>query len=452
MSSFLFDEFIGTPPAAWKQKIQVDLRGDDFNDNLLWKTKEGIVVKPFYTKEDRTNIEITAPENSFNICQKIVITNDIEANRNALDAIKKGANSIQFIANKKFNPEVVLKGLDKNYSTLYFLFNFLDERFVEEIEKLTSKNNTFFQIDIIGNLAATGNWFTSLKIDHNKLDKIIKICKNPISISADLYDNAGATIVQQLAYTLAQANEYINYYGIEIANKIHFKFSVGSNYFHEIAKLKAFRLLWESLLENYQVSSHKISTNIFTEPTQRNKTIYDYNVNMLRTTTECMSAILGGSNTVANNSYDAIYADSNNFGERISRNQLLILKEESGFKSAQKITEGSYYLETIIAQFAEKALDIFKQIEKGGGLLKQLKEGNIQRKIKESAAKEAYNFNTKKLVLVGTNLQQNKNEKVTNEFEKNPFVTKRNLKTIIIPIIKKRIAEDLEKERLKFNE
>ena len=202
------------------------------------------------------------------------------------------------------------------------------------------------------------------------------------------------------------------------------------------------------MLENYQVSSHKISTNIFTEPTQRNKTIYDYNVNMLRTTTECMSAILGGANSISNISYDNLYQKSNEFGERIARNQLLILQQESYLAEAQNIADGTYYIEKITSQLAENALDIFKTIEKGGGFLKQLKEGTIQRKISENAQKEAADFKTKKMVLLGTNLQVNSADKMKQNLELYPFVKQRNSKTLIAPIVRKRLAETIEKERL----
>jgi methylmalonyl-CoA mutase len=250
-----------------------------------------------------------------------------------------------------------------------------------------------------------------------------------------------------LAYSLAHANEYLNHFGAENAHKIHFQFSVGSNYFHEIAKLRAFRILWESLLNEYDVEG--ITGHLFVTPSARNKTIYDYNINMLRTTSECMSAILGGSNTISNSSYDSVYAESNEFGERISRNQLLILQQESGFKDAQNIAEGSYYIESLTEQMAEKALIIFKQIEKGGGFIKQLKEGNIQRKLKENSTKEEAQFRKNELILLGTNLQPNKENFMKGSLELDPFVKKRNIKTLFPPITRKRLSENLEKERLK---
>ena len=169
---------------------------------------------------------------------------------------------------------------------------------------------------------------------------------------------------------------------------------------------------------------------------------------MLRTTSECMSAILGGSNTISNISYDKLFHNSNEFGERISRNQLLILQQESYLAEAQQIADGTYYIEALTTQLAEKALEIFKLIEQGGGFLQQLKDGVIQRKIKESANKEQEQFDKVDLVLLGTNKIQNDKDLMKNDLEKNPFVKNRDEKTLIEPVIQKRLAEKLEQERL----
>ena len=446
MNTFLFNEFIGTSSAAWKQKIQADLKGADYNETLLWKTNEGITVKPFYSKEDRTNTKLNLPIKGFNICQTIFIDNEKIANSLALDALRRGATSIQFISKKPFNCSLLLQNIDINTILIYFRFQFLPSVFLVELSKSINPNKTFIQLDIIGNLAENGNWFINLNEDFRQLDLILKSNKNCVSVSSDLYQNAGATIVQELAYTLAHANEYLNYFGKDIADKIHFTFSAGSNYFFEIAKLRAFRILWRTLLNEYGQENSEV--HIFTQPSLRNKTLYDYNVNMLRTTTEYMSAILGGSNTVSSVSYDAMYHKSNEFGERIARNQLLILQQESYLQEAQNFADGTYYIESITHQLAEKALSLFKQIEKGGGFLKQLKAGIIQKKIAESVAKEEEDFHAKKIILLGTNMQPNKNDIMKNELDLYPFIKQRNIKTLIVPINRKRLSEIIEKERL----
>jgi methylmalonyl-CoA mutase len=194
--------------------------------------------------------------------------------------------------------------------------------------------------------------------------------------------------------------------------------------------------------------NHTFDCHIIATPTKRNKTLYDYNVNMLRTTTECMSAVLGGANSISNLPYDTLYHKDNEFGDRIARNQLLILKHESYFDKVSNPADGAYYIEALTEQLAEKALLLLKEIEEKGGFITQLIEGNIQKKISESASKEQELFDSGKEILLGTNKYPNKNDKMKHDLELFPFVKQKPRKTLIIPIIEKRLAEKLEQERL----
>mgnify|MGYP003484113610 FL=1 len=169
---------------------------------------------------------------------------------------------------------------------------------------------------------------------------------------------------------------------------------------------------------------------------------------MLRTTTECMSAILGGADAVENLNYDALFHKSNEFGSRISRNQLLVLKSESYLDKVNNPADGTYYIENLTQQLAEKALTLFKDIEANGGLITQLIEGTIQRKIAESATKEQALFDEGKEVLLGTNKYPNAQDKMANDLELFPFVKNNPRKTLISPIIERRLAENLEQQRL----
>ena len=169
-------------------------------------------------------------------------------------------------------------------------------------------------------------------------------------------------------------------------------------------------------------------------------------------TTECMSAILGGADAVANLPYDSLYHKDNEFGDRIARNQLLVLKHESYFDKVNNAADGSYYIETLTEQLAEKALLLFKEIEEKGGFITQLIEGNIQKKISESVAKEQELFDSGKEILLGTNKYPNKNDKMKHDLELYPFLKQNPRKTLITPIIEKRLAEKLEQERLSQEE
>ncbi len=448
MGNFITKEFPPVSAAAWKQKIQADLKGADYNETLLTKTHEGITIKPFYHADEFEKLNIPLSKEDFKICQKIVVSDEVETNSKAIDATNKGANALKFVAKKPFNAAFLFKNLLGKKIEFHFEFEFLSEDFINELAELLKNETVFYNIDIIGRLAKTGNWHKSLNDDFKLLEAIISKNKPAfiLGVNADIYQNAGANNVQQVAYALAVANEYLTRFGAEIAQKIQFNFAVGNNYFFEISKIRAFKYVYNLMLSQYNTNAN---AQIYAEPSLRNKTIYDYNVNLLRTTTESMSAILGGANTISNCAYDALFHDSNNFGDRIARNQLLILKEECYFKYGQKIVVNSYYIESITKQIAEKALDIFKEIEKGGGFLSQLKEGIIQRKIKENAQKEQAQFDAGELVLLGTNKYPNPQDKMKNDLQASPFVARNPQKTLIIPIIPTRLAEKLEQKRLK---
>lgn len=458
MSNFLFDEFEPVSSKQWKQKIQVDLKGADYNDALVWESNEGIKVKPFYHKDDFDFLNISPEKKRLSICQSIFVSDVKAANFLAKDAVKRGANSIEFEANETFDveqllKEVVIRSDIAESLKIYFKLNFLSQEFLYELIEKSSNFNIFLNIDIIGNLAKIGNWFNSDKEDHLVLESVFKkATKNTtvLSVDASLYQNAGANIVQQVAYALAHGNEYLNAYHNSVIQSdseesIQFSFSVSGNYFFEIAKLRAFEYLWQLLNNEFDGN---IKAKLFVKPSLRNKTLYDFNVNLLRTTTECMSAMLGGADVISNVSYDSLYHKKNEFGERIARNQLLILQEESYFKEASTIANGSYYIESLTKQIADKALELFKNIEKNGGFLKQLQGGTIQRKIEESAAKEQQQFDAGEIVLLGTNKHPNVEDKIKSDLELYPFVKTNPRKTAIKPIIAKRLAEKIEQERL----
>ena len=443
MSKKLFSDFEPVSAKAWKQKIQVDLKGADYNDTLVWQTNDGINVKPFYHQDTLENTLYIKPQ-TWSIGQIIFAQNANVANKKAINAIEKGTETIKFIIpNNKVSISELINNIDLNATNIQLELLFLDQNWISNIDQ-----NISIQVDPIHQLVKTGNWFSNL-------DKDLAAIKDTVAhtgcltIDATTYQNAGANNVQQIAYTVLHANEYFNIVDVSTIKKVVFNVAVGTNYFFEIAKLRALRALFDSIASEYNISATCVINAI---PSKRNKTIYDYNTNMLRTTTECMSAVLGGANTIFNLPYDAIYHKDNAFGERIARNQLLVLKNESYFNAVNNPSDGSYYIESLTNQLAENSLDLFKDIEANGGLLKQLKEGTIQKKIKESAAKEQQQFDEQKIILLGTNKHPNKEDKMKNDLELFPFVKTNPVKTLIEPIIEKRLAEKLEQERLKTEE
>jgi len=451
MKHSLFSEFDPISSKQWKQKIQFELKGEDYNDALIWNSTENIKVKPFYNQDDlQENLPVNPNANGFKICQNIFVFDLEKSIERALESIERGAESIIFtIEDEAIDVAKLLEKLPLETCEIYFNLNFISVNYISKIETIAKSRNAkiYYNLDPIGQLAKEGNWFkTEEKDNFETINLLSKQVSNSsiISINSSLYQNAGANRIQELAYSLAHANEYLN--RITTFNQpIVFKISVGTNYFFEIAKLRAYRILFNCIAKEYHPN---LECHLVVTPTKRNKTIYDYNINMLRTTTECMSAIIGGANAIANLPYDALYHKDNEFGDRIARNQLLILKNESYFDKVKNPADGTYYIESLTHQLAEKALVLFKDIEANGGFLKQLNEGIIKRKIQESADKEQELFDSGKEVLLGTNKYPNKDDKMKHDLELFPFVKVNPRKTLITPIIEKRLAEKLEQERL----
>ena len=451
MKPNLFQDFNSVSSKQWKQQIQFELKGADYNETLIWNSPEDIQVKPFYHKDEQIpNFDIQTKASQFKICQNIFVHDLEKSIFRANNSISRGAESLRFtIQDETIDIQKLLNAVDQENIFIYLNLNFLSTDFIKKINKIAQTKNQiiYCNLDPIGYLARDGNWFsTPEKNNFETLNLISNQNSNLsfLSIDCGLYQNAGANMVQQIAYALSHANEYFN--RIEkLTQPIVFQVSVGTNYFFEIAKLRALRLLFKIIAKEY---NHELDCHLLVSPTKRNKTIYDYNTNMLRTTTECMSAILGGADAIANLPYDSLYHKDNEFGDRIARNQLLILKNESYFDKVNNPSDGSYYIENLTQQLAEKSLVLFKDIEANGGFLKQLNEGIIKRKIQESADKEQELFDTEKEILLGTNKYPNKNDKMKDDLELFPFLKTKPRKTLITPIIEKRLAEKMEQERL----
>ena len=452
-------EFFNFPPVsakAWKQQIQYGLKGKDYNELLVWDSAEQIKVKPVYNAEDHHGKTVNQPKSpdEWKIGQIIHVKQVDEANKKALDSLERGAESLLFILPAKVGDLTgLVKGIDLGAIPVHFNIHVPSPEVIEQVRALKNEGSTslFVHFDAIGNLARTGNWYNSMKEDLTASVRAVRDLQEVHTISVDgtLYQNAGANRIQQLAYMMAHAHEYIHLLNSEdpdlsLPSPV-FRLAVDSNYFFEIAKIRALRLLWTSLAREYRAPE---TCHIVAQPSKRNKTVYEYNSNLLRTTMECMAAVNGGADTVCNLPYDALYHEDNEFGDRIARNQLLILKNESYLGAVTNPADGAYYIENLTLQLAEKALALFKNLEAGGGFLKALKEHTIQKKIKEQASSEQERFDNGTEILVGSNAYENKEDTMKDKLEISPFSEKRSEKTLIEPILERRLAEALEKKRL----
>ncbi|MFS4416065.1 methylmalonyl-CoA mutase subunit beta [Maribacter sp. 2307ULW6-5] len=451
----LFGAFNGVSAKAWKQKIQVDLKGADYNGTLVWESAEGIKVKPFYHADDPLEGHCGCPfvTHTPQMAQHIYAGRADMANKNAKKALQRGAEALHFLVPKEeVSFAELLAGIDLETTRVHLQLPFLSAAHIKSALRVASTHTSslYFHLDPVGHLARTGTPFIDLKKDMDEVHGLLGSgAAHLLSVDVSLYENAGAHKAQQLGYAMAHANEYLNQLNekgsLGQLESLSFKVSVGGNYFFEMAKLRALRLLWASLTQAYGIS---VPCHILAYPTKRNKTVYGYNVNMLRTTTECMSALLGGADTVMNTPYDALYHKSNEFGERIALNQLLLLREEAHFGKVSNAADGAYYVERLTEQLAQQGLELLKMVERGGGFLKQLKDGTLQKKIRESAQKEQRAFDAGEHVLVGTNHYQSGEDRMKDELQLYPFAKTKARKTTIEPILEKRLAEALEQKRL----
>jgi len=452
----LFKEFPSVVTTEWVNAINKDLKGADFDSKMDWKTSEGFNLNPFYREEDILNLKYTKSENNilpvvrgyntvnnnWDICQEINVINIVEANKFAVDALKNGADSISFVFNednniKQYALQKLLKDISIENQKLRFntssdivlLFNNIKKEYLNR--KLNFKKaNIVFNYDPICNFTISGNSKVLIKSNLLKHYELLKEVTDNyqnikiISINANYFADAGCLLTQEIAYSIAIASEYLSIFselGIEIkkiANQITFNYGIGSNYFLEIAKLRAARVLWSKLLEAYiPNNSEIIQMIIHSITTSWNKSIYDKYNNVLRQTTEAMSSIIGGTQSLTICPFD--YKSESNFSNRISRNIQIILKEEAHLDKVADIAGGSYYIENITDNLIKKSWELFLEIEDKGGYIKAFKDGFIQKQIKKVQEQRCLSIANQKEVILGVNRYINVTEKFINEVKNN---------------------------------
>ena len=434
----LFTEFTAPTAQEWLDKIQVDLKGADFNKKLVWRTNEGFNMQPFYRREDV--LKLKTPDalpgefpfvrgnkkdnNEWYVRQDIKVTDAKEANAKALDVLKKGVDSLGF----KFGGdsvsaefvETLLEGIEcecveLNFSTCQRKSLELAKILVAYFEK-----KGYDKEKIVGSI----DWDPMHRIVMRGKDVTAVLAVAPeivetlkdfpkfrcVAVNAGALNNAGAYIVQELGYALAWGNEYLNQLveaGVEptlAARKIKFNLGISENYFMEIAKFRAARLLWAEIVKQYEPKCDcacKMCVNATT--TSYNMTVFDSYVNLLRTQTEAMSAALAGVHSIVVNPFDAAYETPTDFSERIARNQHLLLKEESHFDKVVDPSAGSYFIEELTTSLADVAWKLFLKIEEEGGFLAAIKAGTVQDDINATNEKRHKDAAQRKEFILGTN-------------------------------------------------
>ena len=443
----LFTEFTSPTTQEWLDKIEVDLKGADFQKRLVWRTNEGFNVQPFYRREDLKDLKTPdalpgefpfvrgnkKDNNEWYVRQNIVVGGDpAAANKKALDILMKGVDSIGFrIGHDEISAEyleTLLKDIrldivEVSYRACQRHALQLADLLVAYFEKMGYDKEKIvggLGFDPIERMLMKGKDTTMLLPNMPTLVEKLKDYPNLrcVMVHSDLLNNAGAYIVQEMGYALAWGNEYLQQLvdaGVDVdlaAKKIKFYMGISENYFMEIAKFRAVRMLWAQIVKQYEPKCDcacKMVINAST--TTYNQTVFDSYVNLLRSQTEAMSAALGGVHSMVVTPFDAPYEKPTEFSERIARNQQLLIKEEAHFDRIVDPSAGSYYIEHLTAALAQEAWKLFLKVEDEGGFLEAVKKGSVQEDINATNVKRHGDAAKRKEFLLGTNQFPNFTEK-----------------------------------------
>ncbi|MEH0156644.1 methylmalonyl-CoA mutase family protein [Limibacter armeniacum] len=443
MKEKLFDEFSSVSKEEWISKAVADLKGEEQLARLTWETENGISVKPFYTEEDKINspyldrLKEAFPKPAFYNegarewvnYTKINISGISQANADALEALERGADGVIFNLNGQdieFNS--LLKDIDLTICSIAFenceaplvlLKEYLS--YLKDSQVPLDQVKGYLMQDPIARLTLTGQWDES---ELGDMAEAIRLTADlagfrVLAISSQHFTDAGASHVQELALMLNSLTDYIDHLtdkGLtaqHVFENVAVLMGVGSDYFQEMAKFRAARVLLFELMGAYQVTLPIQDIFLMGVSSVWSKTLYDPYVNMLRNATESMAAILGGVNALYVAPHNSSFEKDSSFSRRIALNISHLLKEESYLDKVVDPAAGSYYLDYLTHTLAEKALTLFKQTEEAGGFIKSFTAGEIQQQIAVIRKQKETQIKRRKQVLVGTNRYPNTGEVIT---------------------------------------
>ena len=347
----------------WENLVKKQLKTDDIYAILSKENLEGITVKPYYDK---------SPENLQNLPKVEESTHLVAKYQEGLEE-----DAYAFLLNNN---------VEKLYDKTIFVAN---EDLAGHIT-LSEENRYFSLIDV----------FVNNEINSQLAEELLsKNFERNICVDASLYQNAGASITQQLTFSLGKAKDLAEVFGAEILNKLVFKFAIGANYFFEIAKIRAFKMLFNQFSKEFNLD---LIPYIFAETSLRNKAKNDEENNLIRSTLEIAAAMIAGSDAVFANDFKV--QNSTELSEEISFKQQVVLAYESIINVFEDAANGSYYVEEITHQLAENAWKLFLELENSGGFVENLKSGKIAEIIYNQAIAEQNWVEEGKIKLIGVNL------------------------------------------------
>lgn len=455
----------------WKAVVEQDLKGVPFEKKLLTKTYEGITLQPIYTRKDIENLPhventpgyhyyvrstklsgyLTRP---WDIAQEIpyslpeefneALTNDLKKGQTAINIFLDKATQNGVDADKASECEVgvcglslstisdiekALNGVDLTKYPIYINAGVSLLAVLSLLAAYAKKHNYNLkgirgsvEIDPISSLLYDGKLNASLDNLYDEIAAAIKWAEENapnlriVSANGLVYHNAGATAVQELAYTLSAAINHLDALidrGIDIntaAKYFRFSFGIGTNYFMEIAKLRAARYLWAKIVESYGGDENAQKMLIHGRSSIFYQTVYDPYVNMLRTTTEAFSAVIGGVDSLHSSCFNESIGLPDEFARRIARNVQILLNEESNLSKIIDPAGGSYYIEKLTDEVANLTLKMVQDIDDKGGIVKFIESGELQSSINAILEERKKDLAKRKTVLVGTNQYANTKE------------------------------------------
>jgi methylmalonyl-CoA mutase len=439
MSSKLFEEFPPVSTERWMDAVTKDLKGADFERKLVTTTLDGVKIRPFYRKEDVPDLpDLVRGErgggNDWRVREQIREPNVGAANTHALRALTQGAQEIAFLTYPIGAPvwtqaamRHVLDGVFIDMVPIHWQAGPFSAQTLAMLVNEAQRRGISTQllegsVDFDPLMDSAAGWVTGDPATWpDRLVPLATWCLDNtpkmrfLTIRGSLIEKAGASVAQELALTMALLTEYLNGFreaGLDlnqVVPRIELRYAIGGQYFLEIAKMRAQRLLMAQVLEAFGVTSAR--PWIHADTTSCNKTLYDPHNNLLRATTEAMSAVMAGIDSLSVSAFDQTYNTPDEFSEHLARNTDALLKEEAFLGKVADPLGGSYYVETLTASVADVAWKLFLEIEEAGGFLKALSSGLIAQKLNRTRAAKAKNTNSRRVSIIGTSTYPNPKER-----------------------------------------
>lgn len=455
-SNLNFNEFSSASKADWIAQIEKELKGSPYS-SIETKLGEDWTLFPVYNSEDISTTR-PIPNRKSQIVQTveaIEVSDATIGNAQVLELLNKGCSGITLFLHKGIDLGILLKDVLIEHISLHFVSDGEALEISNQLERIISERGLSAQnilgsvnADPIENILRTGNWFHSEESDFETLKELNLKSLNglrTLCVNGNIYHNSGASVITELGFALAHAHAFIAHFGSEHANKIQFNLAIGRTYLVEVAKYRALRKMWAKVLEAYNSQE---PAYIYAETGLRNKTIYDPNVNMLRTTSEAMSALIGGIDELNIQPFDITYRTPSSLAKRVARNQALVMQYEAFVTKVKDPASGSYAIEKLTNELCEKAWQVFSEIEAQGGFLKAVKAGFVQSRIEEAANIEQASYDSGQITLVGTNKFPNLNENMKSSASSPMFNSGNNEGGVVRKLQPKRLSEKEEMERL----